>query len=101
MQHLPFRDAIRLGRVNKRWWRITENTSLWKDVTLLNTTLSCDLVAIAIDRQTDNQTDRQTERQTDRQTDRQAGRQTDRQADRQTDRQADRQTGIQTDRQAD
>ena len=50
MQHLPFRDAIRLGRVNKRWWRITENTSLWKDVTLLNTTLSCDLVAIAIDR---------------------------------------------------
>jgi hypothetical protein len=51
MQHLPFRDAMRLGRVNKRWWRITETTSLWKDITLLNTTLSCDLVAIAIDKQ--------------------------------------------------
>ena len=50
MQHLPFRDVMRLGRVNKKWWRITETTSLWKDITLRNTTLSCDLIAIAIDR---------------------------------------------------
>ena len=51
MQYLPFQDTIRLGRINKRWWQITGTTSLWKDITISNTPLSCGLIAIAINRQ--------------------------------------------------
>ena len=51
MQYLPFQDTIRLGRINTRWWQITGTTSLWKDITISNTPLSCGLIAIAINRQ--------------------------------------------------
>ena len=51
IQYLPFQDAIRMGRINKRWWQMTETNSLWKEVTISNTPLSCGLIATAINKQ--------------------------------------------------
>ena len=51
MQYLPFQDTMKLGRVNKRLWQLTGMRSLWKDVTISNTPLSCGLISIAITKQ--------------------------------------------------
>ena len=51
MQYLPFQDIMKLRRVNKRFWLLVGMKSLWKDITISNTPLSCGLISIAISKQ--------------------------------------------------
>ena len=51
MLYLPFRDTIKLQRVNKRLRQLTEMSSLWKDITISNIPLSCGLISNAISQQ--------------------------------------------------
>ena len=51
MLYLPFQDTMKLRRVNKRLWPLTEMTSLWKDITISNFPLSCGLISNAINKQ--------------------------------------------------
>ena len=54
MLYLPFQDTMKLRRVNKRLWQMTEMTSLWKDITISNFPLSCGLISNAITKQVAN-----------------------------------------------
>ena len=51
MRYLPFQDIMKLQRVNKRAWQLAGMRSLWKDITISNTPLSCSLISIAISKQ--------------------------------------------------
>ena len=42
---------MKLRRVNKRFWLLAGMKSLWKDITISNTPLSCGLISIAISKQ--------------------------------------------------
>ena len=51
MRYLPFQDIMKLRRVNRRAWQLAGMKSLWKDITISNTPLSCGLISIAISKQ--------------------------------------------------
>ena len=51
MRHLPFQDIMKQWRVNKRFWLLVGMKSLWKDITISNTPLSCGLISVAISKQ--------------------------------------------------
>ena len=51
MRHLPFQDIMKLRRNNKRFWLLAGMKSLWKDITISNTPLSCGLISVAISKQ--------------------------------------------------
>ena len=51
MRYLPFQDIMKLRRVNKRFWLLVGMKSLWKDITISNTPLSCGLISVAISKQ--------------------------------------------------
>ena len=51
MRHLPFQDIMKLRRVNERFWLLAGMKSLWKDISISNTPLSCGLISVAISKQ--------------------------------------------------
>ena len=51
VSYLPFKDIIKLQRVNKRFFQITNMDSLWKDITISSAPLSCELIHNAINKQ--------------------------------------------------
>ena len=51
MKYLPFQEVMRLRRVNRRLWLLSGMESLWKDITISDSSLSCGLISVALNKQ--------------------------------------------------
>ena len=51
MKYLPFKELMRLRKVNRRLWLLSDAESLWKDITISNSSLSCGLISEALNKQ--------------------------------------------------
>ena len=51
MKYLPFKELMRLRRVNRRLWLLSDTESLWKDITISNSSLSCGLISETLNKQ--------------------------------------------------
>ena len=51
MKYLPFKELMRLRKVNRRLWLLSDAESLWKDITISNSSLSCGLISETLNKQ--------------------------------------------------
>ena len=52
MSYLSFEDTTRLWRVNKRLRQLANMSPLWKEITISDSPLNCELITTAIEKQT-------------------------------------------------
>merc|ERR1712051_286158 len=45
MKYLPFKELMKLRKVNRRLWLLSDAEVLWKDITISNSALSCGLIS--------------------------------------------------------